>query len=187
MTNDWEDESEDEVLTDADLDEAIAELSERIKTPQEVAELDQQYSESKNSVLNFRDLTNRFRTRIGPAKAATLVGSMLATIAAEQPDDEGQLILASLLSVSLVEWDREVANDEVDLSALDFATEPDEVDGDIQVTQYGFTWGPAVVTRTTNDDEYRVISITTDTKLVQVRISPKGRNVRVWLNGNELG
>lgn len=53
-------------------------------------------------------------------------------------------------------------------------------------TQYGFTWGPAEVTRMATFRETRVLGIRTGRHKVAVYVSPTGRSVRVFKDGKEL-
>ena len=55
------------------------------------------------------------------------------------------------------------------------------------VTQYGFRWGPVTVGRVAEYRGRRVISITTDAGVrVEVCVSAKGHNVRVWKGDEEM-
>ena len=54
------------------------------------------------------------------------------------------------------------------------------------VTQYGFTWGAATVTRMAEFEGQTCTEFRTDTHKLNVYVSPKGRSVRVWLDGREL-
>ena len=51
----------------------------------------------------------------------------------------------------------------------------------------GFRWGPVDVERWYTDEKVgRVLLVTTEHLRLEVAVSPKGRNVRVWLNGKQL-
>jgi len=51
-------------------------------------------------------------------------------------------------------------------------------------TKYGFVWGPVEVMRTTSLEQkngtYRVVTIKTDHKTLEIYISPSGRSLRVY-------
>jgi len=54
-------------------------------------------------------------------------------------------------------------------------------------TLYGFDWGPMEVTRmivTTKGD--RLLGVKSGSHSLQIAVSPKGRSVRVWLDGKRL-
>jgi hypothetical protein len=54
-------------------------------------------------------------------------------------------------------------------------------------TQYGFTWGPMDVVRYMEYRGRRVLGVETNGKRrLEVAVSPKGNNIRVWLDGKEL-
>lgn len=62
-----------------------------------------------------------------------------------------------------------------------------------ELTQYGFTWGPMEVTRITsfsrgkNRGTSRILELNTDAgRKLQIYVSPTGRSVRVWRDGEEL-
>ena len=53
--------------------------------------------------------------------------------------------------------------------------------------QYGFEWGKARVTRMAHiKDRYHVICLDTPHRHVQLAVSPTGRSVRVWIDGEEV-
>ncbi|AKJ72327.1 hypothetical protein BH787_gp21 [Gordonia phage GMA4] len=54
------------------------------------------------------------------------------------------------------------------------------------ITQYGFTWGPMSVERNCEYRGLRSLSVRTDSHVLQVGVSAKGNNIRVWLDGREL-
>ena len=55
------------------------------------------------------------------------------------------------------------------------------------LTDFGFTWGPAEITRLTYiPGRGRVLSIRTAHAEAQVLISEKGRRLRIWLGNEEL-
>lgn len=52
---------------------------------------------------------------------------------------------------------------------------------------YGFVWGPMNVTRVAEHKGTVVVDITTDTgKSINVYVSPMGRSVRVFMDGDEM-
>jgi hypothetical protein len=51
---------------------------------------------------------------------------------------------------------------------------------------YGFRWRQLDVIRLMERDESRVVSVESDYHKVQVYVSPTGRSVRVWKDGEEL-
>lgn len=54
-------------------------------------------------------------------------------------------------------------------------------------TEFGFTWGPAEVTRCCElPGDRRVIQVRTDHKTLDIYVSATGRSVRVFSNGREL-
>ena len=54
--------------------------------------------------------------------------------------------------------------------------------------RYGFEFGAARVTRMAFiEGRYHVLGIDTPQRHVQVAVSPTGRSVRVWIDGQELG
>ncbi len=62
----------------------------------------------------------------------------------------------------------------------------------LKATDYGFQFGPALVTALTSIEwekgrgEAVVIGVQTDTVNLEIYVSPKGRNVRVFQNHKEL-
>jgi hypothetical protein len=53
--------------------------------------------------------------------------------------------------------------------------------------RWGFRYGAANVTRVSHvEGRYHVIGIDTPHRHVQVGVSPTGRSVRVWVDGEEL-
>jgi hypothetical protein len=62
-----------------------------------------------------------------------------------------------------------------------------EKSADIKLTDYGFVFGHAEVTRLADFDGCAVVRIAgSDTKWVDVYVSPAGRSVRVFSAGQEL-
>ena len=57
---------------------------------------------------------------------------------------------------------------------------------DITLTDCGFMWGPTTVTRRMQFDETTCTEFRTDAHTLNVYVSPKGRSIRVWLDGQEL-
>lgn len=56
-----------------------------------------------------------------------------------------------------------------------------------EVTQYGFTWGPVVVTRmTTLPGDRRVLRVKVGDRNLDIYVSRTGRSVRVFDSGREL-
>lgn len=55
-----------------------------------------------------------------------------------------------------------------------------------QTTPYGFSWGPAEVTRLAEINGSRILRLATDQRDIQISVSPTGRSVRVWRDGKEL-
>lgn len=55
-----------------------------------------------------------------------------------------------------------------------------------ELTQFGFTWGGATVTRCADFDGTVVIEVAGSGKKVTVYVSPTGRSVRVFKDGQEL-
>lgn len=57
-------------------------------------------------------------------------------------------------------------------------------------TEYGLQWGPVTVQRAAtferSNGTYRVLEISTSARRVSVYISPTGRSVRVFRDGQEL-
>lgn len=59
-------------------------------------------------------------------------------------------------------------------------------------TKYGFAWGPMVVSRLTEVEwrkgrgPQRVLGVKTNTRRLEVYVSPTGRVVRAYLDGREL-
>jgi hypothetical protein len=54
-------------------------------------------------------------------------------------------------------------------------------------SRWGFEYGAAHVTRLTHiDGRYHVIAIDTPDHHLQIAVSPTGRAVRVWRDGDEL-
>ena len=51
---------------------------------------------------------------------------------------------------------------------------------------YGFTWGPAEVTRMAEIKGLRILRVATDQRDLQISVSLTGRSVRVWRDGKEL-
>jgi hypothetical protein len=52
---------------------------------------------------------------------------------------------------------------------------------------YGFSWGPVRIHRTAHiDGRGWIITIWTDSKELEVYVTEKGRNIRVWRDGKEL-
>ena len=62
-----------------------------------------------------------------------------------------------------------------------------KTEASVELTQYGFTWGGAVVTRLAEFDGTVVIGVSTEAgESVAVYVSPAGRSVRVFQDGKEL-
>ena len=57
---------------------------------------------------------------------------------------------------------------------------------DSALTNYGFTWGPATIQRMSEIDGATCTQIRTDAHKLNVYVSPKGRSIRAWLDGQEL-
>ncbi|HET7407350.1 MAG TPA: hypothetical protein VFJ21_09500 [Mycobacteriales bacterium] len=55
------------------------------------------------------------------------------------------------------------------------------------LTDYGFTWGPIEVSRIFEHKGQRVLQVVTDHRRVEVYVSPQGRSVRVYIDGEEVG
>lgn len=52
--------------------------------------------------------------------------------------------------------------------------------------RYGFEFGAARVTRMSHvEGRYHVIALDTPHRHVQIAVSPTGRSVRVWIDGDE--
>ena len=57
-----------------------------------------------------------------------------------------------------------------------------------RIKDYGFEWGPVEVTRMIADNKIGVlIGADTSTHNVQMAVSPKGRSVRIWVDGVKWG
>ncbi len=55
------------------------------------------------------------------------------------------------------------------------------------VTDYGFTWGPAEITRMCHiPGRGRLLGVRTEHGSLQILISEKGRKLRVWNDNKEL-
>ena len=55
------------------------------------------------------------------------------------------------------------------------------------LTEYGFTWGPIEVTRLASVPKWGVcLAVETEKHKLNIYVSPKGRSVRVYLDGREL-
>ena len=53
--------------------------------------------------------------------------------------------------------------------------------------RYGFEFGAAKVTRMSHiEGRYHVVAVDTPYRQLQVAVSPTGRTVRVWLDGEEF-
>lgn len=60
-------------------------------------------------------------------------------------------------------------------------------DGGDGLTDFGFKWGPAEVTRMIAvDGRGRVIGVRAPGGRLQIYVSEKGRRIRVWLDHKEL-
>lgn len=60
----------------------------------------------------------------------------------------------------------------------------------IEITKYGFKWGPVDVVRMFDDAKFGVcLEIRTDKEVLQVRVTPKGliRNCKAKPGGNTFG
>ena len=56
-----------------------------------------------------------------------------------------------------------------------------------RITDYGFTWGPMKVERLTEYCGVRVLSVEVPGQpRLEIRVSPKGRNIRVFQGKDEL-
>lgn len=58
------------------------------------------------------------------------------------------------------------------------------------MTEFGFEWGPAVVERIAAIERshgcYRILRVATDYVQLEIYISPGGRKLRIFRNGEEL-
>ncbi len=54
-------------------------------------------------------------------------------------------------------------------------------------SRYGFAFGAARVTRVSHiEGRYHVVGLDTPYRHVQLAVSPSGRSVRVWIDGEEV-
>lgn len=57
----------------------------------------------------------------------------------------------------------------------------------LEALPFGFRWGPLMVTRLISDEKFGyVLEIRTEHKTLEVRVSPKGRRIEAWPEGEDI-